>query len=83
MKSVVSFLDRLSEFRAPKIPMPKKQMPGFRGRREEARVQLQANAGYVIRQPKLCEQMPHRYYPVRAEDELCIRCGMLKTEMRS
>jgi hypothetical protein len=64
-------LDALvQQFRTPK---PKAE---FRGRREEQARELSRNAMYAIHHPGLCATMPHRLFPVRESDEMCIRCGL-------
>lgn len=50
--------------------------PEFRGRREEQARELSRNAMYAIHHPGLCATMPHRLFPVRESDEMCIRCGL-------
>ncbi len=48
------------------------------GSREEKARQLSCNAMYAMHHPHLCDDMPHRFFPVRADDALCIRCGALE-----
>lgn len=53
----------------------RKKVAGFRGRREEHARELSRNAMYAIHHPKLCESMPHRFFPYHEGAALCIRCG--------
>ncbi len=66
-------LDALvKQFRTPK---PKAE---FRSRREDKARELSRNAMYAIHHPKLCDTMPHRFFPFREADALCIRCGAVE-----
>lgn len=73
-----SFHETIAAFRATADKPSLVKRAHFTGRREQRALALSGSATYAIPQPRLCDEMPHRFFPVRESDAICIRCGLME-----